>query len=158
MGLKILGLVGMIIVGALVTWYRRRKGTLPMSADERTRHDDRELIERLETHMREDEPWRDAELDLTRLAGAVGVGRGRLSRALNRGLGRSFHQYVNDHRVEAAKQLLLDAATGGNVDAIAQRVGFNARSAFYQAFEERVGQPPGAYRSRVQARLPGFDD
>lgn len=158
MGLKIIGLIGMIIVGALVAWYRRRTGKVPMSADERTRHDDRELIEKLEQHMREDEPWRDPELDLTRLAGAVGVGRSRLSRAMNRGLGRNFHQYINDHRVEAAKAMLLDSGSGGNVDDVAHRVGFNARSAFYQAFEERVGQPPGAYRSRVQARLPGFED
>jgi AraC-like DNA-binding protein len=59
----------------------------------------------------------------------------------------SFYHYVNRWRVEEAKRLLL--TTDANVLNIAHDVGFNSRSAFYNAFRTVTGESPVTFRKRA---------
>lgn len=66
------------------------------------------------------------------------------SQTFARQIGLSFFDYVNAKRVEAAKVMLRQG--GESVIDIAVAVGFNSRSAFYNAFKTAVGTTPAAYR------------
>jgi AraC-like DNA-binding protein len=94
--------------------------------------------------------WPD--LTLPKLAEAVDCSVNHLSQVINSGFGMSFFDYLNQHRITHAQELLsrLDDRTGAILN-IAFTVGFNSNSAFYAAFKKCVGQTPAQYR-RAHAR------
>jgi len=97
--------------------------------------------------------WRDPEISLASLARALGTNTTYLSKALNEGLGVSFHDFVNRRRVDAMKQLLADPAESRDLMAIAFDAGFRSKASFNRVFAEFVGMTPSAFRraSRLKA-------
>lgn len=84
------------------------------------------------------------DLTAAQLATHLGISAHYLSQAFTQQLGTNFYGYVNTCRIAAAKQQLQ--ASDDTVLDIALRVGFNSRSAFYNAFKKEVGVTPSAYR------------
>jgi AraC-like DNA-binding protein len=116
---------------------------------------DEQLVEykdRLERIMRSKQIYLRSELTLPRLAEAVGCSVNHLSQVINSGFGMSFFDYLNQHRIEHARELLttLDDQNGAILN-IAFTVGFNSNSAFYAAFKKCVGQTPAQYRRAQMA-------
>jgi len=108
-------------------------------------------FERLEGLMRERQLYRDPDLDPVSLGSALGLSRRQVRELIIRYRGGSFHDYINDFRVEAARELLSDSTDlGATVGAIGRQAGFRTRSSFYKAFRARVGCNPGAYRRQAQ--------
>lgn len=90
----------------------------------------------------------DEALTLYKLAQHLAVPAHYLSQTLNQTLQMSFFEYVNQARVEAAKQKLRQSDE--SVLTIALSVGFNARSSFYKAFKANTGQTPAEFRAACQ--------
>ncbi|WP_420408957.1 helix-turn-helix domain-containing protein [Hoeflea sp.] len=84
------------------------------------------------------------DLGLDELAGVCGLTRFHFSRAFKATFGAPPYQYVNQRRIEKAKQML--ATTGIAVGDIADACGFNGASQFGRAFRSIVGQTPLAFR------------
>ena len=103
--------------------------------------------ERLLKIMRVDRAYLQSDLTLPRLAGAVDCSVNHLSQVINSGFGMSFFDFLNQHRIAHAKELLtqLDDKSGAILN-VAFTVGFNSNSAFYAAFKKCVGQTPAQYR------------
>jgi AraC-like DNA-binding protein len=102
--------------------------------------------------MQIDEAYLQSDLTLPRLASAVKCSVNHLSQVINSGFGMSFFDFLNQHRIAHAKDLLsqLDDKNGAILN-VAFTVGFNSNSAFYAAFKKCVGQTPAQYRrSRLQ--------
>jgi AraC-like DNA-binding protein len=113
-----------------------------------------EYKNRLEQTMRTQQIYLRPDLTLPRLARAVNCSVNHLSQVINAGFGVSFFDYLNQYRIEHARELLT--RINGQGDAIlnvAFIVGFNSNSAFYAAFKKCVGQTPAQYR-RTQLRKP----
>lgn len=109
---------------------------------------------RLEMLMLSEKAFLRPDLTLPTLAEAVGCSVNHLSQVINSGLGVSFFDYLNRHRIEYAKNLLGDYAGHNNaILNVAFAVGFNSNSAFYAAFKKCIGQTPAQYR-RSQIRKP----
>ncbi|MCH8135092.1 MAG: helix-turn-helix domain-containing protein [Proteobacteria bacterium] len=107
---------------------------------------------RLETIMHSDQVFLRSDLTLPKLAAVVDCSVNHLSQVINSGCGMSFFDYLNQHRIEYAKNQL--GACGSNNCAIlnvAFAAGFNSNSAFYAAFKKCIGQTPAQYR-RAQLR------
>jgi len=103
--------------------------------------------DRLEKIMLEQQAYLRPDLTLPRLADAVGCSVNHLSQVINAGFEMSFFDYLNQHRILHAKELLGDLADrNGAILNIAFTVGFNSNSAFYAAFKKCVGQTPAQYR------------
>ena len=100
----------------------------------------------LEARMTEQELFLLPDLTLPRLAEIVDCSVNHLSQVINAGLGMSFFDFLNSHRIEYAKQLLADRDECMPVLNIAYAVGFNSNSAFYAAFKKYVGLTPAQYR------------
>lgn len=96
-----------------------------------------------------DERFRDASLNLAGFARSCGLTRHQVSQIANTHFG-GFSDFVNRRRVEAAKVLLREPE--GHVitlEEVGYRVGFNSRTAFYNAFKKHAGCPPSHYRDHV---------
>jgi AraC family L-rhamnose operon regulatory protein RhaS len=73
------------------------------------------------------------------------------STLLNEITGKTFVNYLNDVRVESAKELVED--TDMSISSIAFHTGFEELSSFYRAFKKRYKVPPLQFRkSKAKAK------
>ena len=93
------------------------------------------------------------DLTLPGLAELVGCSVNHLSQVINSGFGISYFDYLNQHRVEYARQLLhRQDGRHESILNIAFAAGFNSHSSFYAAFKKASGQTPAQFR-RSQAKI-----
>ncbi|QTL35324.1 helix-turn-helix domain-containing protein [Pseudoalteromonas viridis] len=89
---------------------------------------------KLDTLIRDKQPYLDSELTLSTLAEQVGLNPHNLSQLLNEHLQTNYHDYINHWRVKHATELLK--STSRSVEEIAYDCGFGTRAAFYTAFKK----------------------
>lgn len=105
-------------------------------------------------------PWRLQLIDerlhastdiptLTELANLCNLSVRQLTRSFRATRGCSIGEYVANHRIECAKQML---ATEQSIKAIAYTLGFSSPSGFCSAFRRAVGISPGDYRHAQRHR------
>ncbi|MEY8829740.1 helix-turn-helix domain-containing protein [Sedimentitalea sp. XS_ASV28] len=113
---------------------------------------DSAVLQRIEAAM-DDGIWRQEGLAIGQLAAAVDAPEHRVRRAINKGLGyRNFAQFVNERRIEAAREVLSDPARADRpVLTIAYDVGFASVGPFNRAFRAIAGQSPTEYRKEHSA-------
>lgn len=110
-------------------------------------------LQRLRHAMDVDKVYTDEALSLARLASMVQLTPHQLSELVNTSHGIGFTRFVREHRVSAAKTMLLDEPDA-SVLSIGLAVGFTSQSNFYAAFREIVGDVPGRYRKSAAHRTP----
>ena len=103
------------------------------------------LLAELQRHMAEARPYLDSTLTLTQLAGQMRISPNYLSQVINEQTGSNFFDFINQHRVEAAKERLREPGQS-NILNIAMDAGFNSKSAFYTAFKQHTDMTPGQFR------------
>jgi len=103
------------------------------------------LKSRLEDLMNVDKVFCDEDLNLKRLANMLSITPHQLSEFLNKHLNISFNYYINRYRVDEAIDL-MQAQPDRSITSICFSVGFNSKSAFYEAFAKFVGISPARYR------------
>lgn len=80
------------------------------------------------------------------LAAAVHLGERTLLRRFKKALGRTPSRYLQDVRVEHAKQLLASSTL--SIGQVANTIGYDDTPAFHRIFKSLTGLAPGEYRSR----------
>ena len=100
-------------------------------------------LDSVEAFMTQRRPFLRSELTLAELALQVGLPPRRLSQLVNQGRGRNFADWVNHYRVEEAKRLLADPASGMRsvLDAM-YAAGFSSKSSFNALFKASTGVTP----------------
>ncbi len=78
------------------------------------------------------------------LAHEVAISRSGLAQRFSRLLGEPPMKYLSEWRIHLAKQLLRDR--GDNIQAIAERIGYESQHAFNRAFKKATGSPPAVWR------------
>lgn len=106
----------------------------------------------LEDYFNQQQPFRDPELNLARVATATGYSRNQISYLLNQVLGQSFYRYVTQARLAWLLDRLREAGPAAAVDELAASAGFNSTSAFYKAFRTHTGSTPKAWLKAHCAR------
>lgn len=72
-----------------------------------------------------------------------------ISKSINAHLGCSFKDLINDYRVNAAKNRLVDHEYDYlTFEAIAKECGFQNKSSFYRIFKREVGLTPNAFKKQ----------
>jgi len=87
-------------------------------------------------------------LDLTFLAEQLGLSQRTLSRRFFEELQTSPGRWIQDRRLEAARDLL--EGTELSISEICYRVGYQDLASFSRLFSKTTGMPPGEYRRQSQ--------
>ncbi|WP_143273652.1 AraC family transcriptional regulator [Aquimarina sp. MAR_2010_214] len=105
------------------------------------------IITQLYTIMDQEELYKNPLLSRLDLATRLGTNERYLSQIINQELNKNIVQFVNEYRIEAAKNLLHNPIFNKySVEAIGMEVGFKSKSAFYNTFKTYLGMSPGAFR------------
>jgi len=114
-----------------------------------TEKEKKEILNKLEFMMVNDQLFLNANLSLYDLSQKLGIHKNYLSRIINEHKGKNFYNYVNEYRMETAKKLLLDPNYNGySIEGIAQNCGFKSRSVFYPVFKKFIGTTPSEFRKK----------
>ncbi len=74
-----------------------------------------------------------------------------LSQVINEKTGMSFYQFLASYRIEEAKEILeKDKSSKITVEELAEMVGYNSKSSFYNAFKTQTRQTPNEFRKSIQ--------
>jgi AraC-like DNA-binding protein len=106
-----------------------------------------ELAEKLQNVMKEDQRFLDKNLSIFTLAQELGTNTTYLSQVVNQIDSSGFSGFVNAHRVEYAKSLLLSGKMDHlTMEAIGSESGFKSKSAFNAAFKKYTGKTPSTFQ------------
>jgi len=87
--------------------------------------------------------YEEPELSLTDLAKKLRTNPSLLSRAINKGFGMNFNDFVNYYRVQAVvEKLKLGEQQSQTLLSIAYDCGFNSKATFNRAFKKALGTSP----------------
>lgn len=88
------------------------------------------------------------DLTLSSLAKRLGSKPYVVSSIINSEFGQSFPEFINHHRINEAKQLLLTADFKlTTIEGIAFECGYNTPSAFYNSFRKHTKMTPSEFRA-----------
>jgi AraC-like DNA-binding protein len=108
--------------------------------------EDKETIATVDALMETRKLYRDANLNLDRLARKAGIPARQISAAINRAMDKNVSQYVNDYRIGEACRLL--SVTEKSVTEVMFDVGFQTKSNFNREFRRVTDMTPLAWRQR----------
>lgn len=120
----------------------------------RSLSEDRHDLEMLKQMVSQDALYEQG-LTISRLAEAANMPEHRLRRIINQHLGyRNFADYLNHHRIEAAKaRLAVLDDRHVPILTMAMDLGYGSLGPFNRAFKERSGMTPTEYRKKILADM-----
>ena len=119
----------------------------PNTNDHGESNSDNSEISRLEACMNETKPYLNPSLTINNLANHLNLPVKELSILINHTMGLHFFDFVNEYRIEYAKNLLLNEELNDHtVLEILYDAGFNSKSSFNTEFKKRTGVTPTEYR------------
>lgn len=104
------------------------------------------LTERLRMLMQDDQVFKQPNLKLRDLAELMGMTSHQLSQLLNDNLERSFKDYINQHRIAAACEMIQNDQRL-SLEGIGYEVGFRSKSTFFTTFKKQISMTPAQYKS-----------
>ncbi len=122
-----------------------------------TSEETEQLKWRLENMMLQEKPYLQPELTLFDLAAKLNISAHQLSFLINQVFGQNFNSFINQHRVEEAKRLLIDDKLSHlNLLGIGFEAGFNSKTAFNTTFKKMTGLTPSAYKKENEKNKKKF--
>ena len=102
--------------------------------------------------MQEQELYLDCDLTLRQLARHVGISYHKASQVINGQMNQRFFCFVNNYRIQLAKDLMSDPKTSkmAIVD-LAVEVGFKSKSSFYDAFKRMTDMTPTQFKKSLES-------
>ena len=93
--------------------------------------------------------YKDPELDVYKLADALGMNRSTLNEKIQEGFGLSIAQFIRTYRLNVAKEMLSNGTnTDMTVSEIAYEVGFNDPKYFTRCFAKEFGATPSEMQKK----------
>lgn len=107
-------------------------------------------IQILRDFMNEEEPYLNPSLTIRNLANQLKIPVRDLSVLINQDLKQHFFDFINEYRIEKAKNILKDLSKNKlTVLEILYEVGFNSKSSFNTAFKKHTGKMPTQFRKSI---------
>ncbi len=108
---------------------------------ERSLHRAGEIVEKVKNYIRDNI---GNDLSLNVLSKNVFLSPAYLSRIFKEETGINITEYINENRMNEAKELILN--TDLNIEQIAKKTGYNSVNYFNNKFKETYGEPPKKYK------------
>lgn len=147
----ILGHIGIYRFGIL----QEQRNIKKVFADSRsqiksTSYSQNENILAFEKYVKTEKLYLDSNLSLEMIAEKLNLNKSYLSRIINAELGKSFSDYVNELRVEEAKNYLTNPEFSNyTLISIGLEAGFNSKSVFNSTFKKFTGKTPSEYKKNT---------
>ena len=111
------------------------------------------VAEMLKMEMVENKYYLDSDLTLATFSGATGYSQKEISKALNTSLKMSFHEFVNQYRVDAFKSnLVKEEYAHLSLLGLALESGFGSKSTFNLVFKANTGLTPKKYKDQLEKK------
>ena len=141
------------IRASFISCYRQNDGLADMNQvqkdlksleqkEERRKKQQEDILNYLEKH------YADPDLSQLQVAEAFEMSTSTLSRLFKNQIGVGFSKYVNEKRIERAKDLLL--TTSASTREIAEQVGLPNYNYFLHLFKSTVGVSPTVFRQNTK--------
>lgn len=104
------------------------------------------LIEKLNTLMIDGKLYQNSNLKSSEIAKKLGLTTHQFSQLLNDNLKKNFATFVNEYRIDCAKQKII-SISNITLEEIGYECGFNSKSTFYTTFKKLVGKTPAQFKS-----------
>jgi AraC-like DNA-binding protein len=102
---------------------------------------------RIKEIMELEKPFKESDFNLDTLSRRMSLSSHHLSQIINTGTGMSFLEFINLYRVNEAQRILKTPALRDiKVEALAHEVGYQSKSAFFNAFRRITQTTPARYR------------
>lgn len=106
-----------------------------------------EAIEQIRRTMEEQQLYLTANLNIEEFARHVGIHYREVSSIINKHFNTNFFEFVNEYRVNKAKQMLLDPGCAHmTILDILLECGFNSKSSFHRFFKRYTGMSAADFR------------
>ena len=102
--------------------------------------------------MQEEGLYKNALLKLELIAKKMKITENHLSQLLNDNMGKSYTEYINEYRINAAKEI-LKSNPQQTIESIAYEVGYNAKASFFTTFKKQTGMTPAVFRDEENNNL-----
>jgi AraC-like DNA-binding protein len=109
------------------------------------------IKKKLEKLIHGEQRFLDHELSLSALANELNISTNHLSQTINTEFQCNFYQYINEMRINFAKQLIKsDKAPKLKTLTISLDSGFKSTSTFYTAFKKITGATPSEFKAQLK--------
>ena len=113
------------------------------------REDEKEEFEQVNQYMQSSKAYTNSALSLTELAKMLDIQPRKLSFLINSMLNKNFMGFVNEYRIEMAKDRLRNVSDRGEtILEVMYDVGFNSKSSFNTLFKQNTGLTPSDFRKK----------
>jgi len=102
---------------------------------------------KLQNLMIKEKPYLEPGLNIFTLARMIGISQRNLSDVINGAAKENFYDFINRHRIEEAKKLLISEKDKTILD-IAIQSGFNSKSVFNSSFKKFTSVTPNQYKKQ----------
>jgi AraC-like DNA-binding protein len=134
-----------------VYWVKKSKSYCTKSATNKLLN--KSIIEKASETLTQTKVYKNPDLSLPKLAKIINVSTHQLSEAINVELKTNFNEFINNYRIEAIGQALIDKSDYYTIAAIAYDYGFNSISTFNTNFKKFYGFTPSEYIKTIQPSL-----
>lgn len=105
-------------------------------------------FQKLDILCKEHHIYTDCTLNREKIAETLGISPGYVSHIINTITGDNFANYINEYRVEAVKEMILNSEYENyNLLTMGLEAGFTSKTNFYKVFKKATGQTPNEYRN-----------
>ena len=105
------------------------------------------ILNAINIQMQDEKYFLSSTASLSGLSKVIKESSHHVSQVINEKLNQSFFEMLAEYRVEEAKAILkTDLGKKLTIEEIAERVGYNSKSAFNTAFKKFTSQTPSTYR------------
>lgn len=108
-------------------------------------------FQKLELLCKDQHIYTDSTLNREKVAEKLGISAGYVSQIVNTITGDNFAHYINQYRVEAVKEMILNPEYENyTLLTIGLESGFTSKTTFYNAFKKVTGQTPNEYKNTIK--------
>ncbi len=105
-------------------------------------------FQKLDLLCKDHQIYTDCTLNREKIAKKLGISAGYVSQIVNIATGDNFANYINQYRIEAVKEMILNSEYENyNLLTMGLESGFTSKTTFYKAFKKATGQTPNEYRN-----------
>ncbi len=105
------------------------------------------ILENIFRQMENEKYFKSSTASLSGLAKAIHETPHHVSQVINEKIGKSFFELLATYRVKEAQAILkTDLGKKLTIEEVAERVGYNSKSAFNSAFKKITSKTPSAFR------------